>query len=98
MDKKTAICRFLYENHRGKASAVFSREVERRFSVNGRNLRRKISKLRQEGYPICSDESGYYYAETKEELVDTICRLSTFATKVSIARNGMLCSSLEKPK
>lgn len=93
MDKKTAICRYLYRHHRGKRNAVYSRELERLFSIDGRNLRRKISALRQDGYPICSDESGYYYAETQKEINDTVRRLNGLVTMVSVARNGMLFAS-----
>ena len=93
MDKKTAICRYLYRHHRGKRNAVYSRQLERFFSIDGRNLRRKISALRQDGYPICSDESGYYYAETQKEINDTVHRLNGLVTMVSNARNGMLFAS-----
>ena len=97
MDKKTAICRYLYRHHRGKRNAVYSRELERLFSIDGRNLRRKISSLRQDGYPICSDESGYYYADNQNEINNTIHRLSGLVTRVSNARNGMLYASVKKP-
>ena len=97
MDKKTAICRYLYRHHRGKRNAVYSRELERLFSIDGRNLRRKISALRQDGYPICSDESGYYYADNLHEITNTVQRLSGLATKISKARNGLLYTSMKKP-
>ena len=97
MDKKTAICRYLYRHHRGKRNAVYSRELERLFSIDGRNLRRKISALRQDGYPICSDESGYYYADNLNEITNTVQRLSGLATKISKARNGLLYTSMKKP-
>lgn len=61
MDKKTAICLFLRRYHTGRERAIYSRELERLFAIDGRSLRRKISSLRQEGYPICSGETGYYY-------------------------------------
>ena len=97
MDKKTAICRYLYRHHRGKRNAVYSRELERLFSIDGRNLRRKISALRQDGYPICSDESGYYYAETQTEIDATIKRLNSQVQNMSTARNGMLYASILIP-
>ena len=97
MDKKTAICRYLYRHHRGKRNAVYSRQLERLFSIDGRNLRRKISALRQDGYPICSDESGYYYADNQNEINNTIHRLSDLVTRVSIARNGLLYASVGTP-
>ena len=94
MDKRTAICNYLKKYHTGKDNAVFSRELERLFSMDGRTLRRKISSLRQDGYPICSDETGYYYAESQKEINATICRLNTLVTKISNARTGMLYASV----
>ncbi len=90
MDKKNAICEYLKKNHTGKDKAVFSAELERLFSVDGRTLRRKISSLRQDGYPICSDETGYYYADNQKEINDTVCRLNELVTKISNARTGLL--------
>ena len=94
MDKRTAICNYLKKYHTGKENAVFSRDLERLFSMDGRTLRRKISSLRQDGHPICSDETGYYYAESQKEINATICRLNTLVTKISNARTGMLYASV----
>jgi hypothetical protein len=95
MDKRTAICNYLKKHHTGKENAVFSRELERLFSLDGRALRRKISSLRQDGHPICSDGSGYYYAENQKEINATICRLNTLVTRISNARTGMLYASVQ---
>ena len=94
MDKRTAICNFLKKYHTGRDNAVYSRELERLFSLDGRTLRRKISSLRQDGHPICSDEAGYYYAENQKEINATICRLNTLVTRISNARTGMLYASV----
>ena len=56
MDKKKAICEYLRKNHIGKENAIHSKELEKLFLLDGRNIRRKISALRQDGFPICSDE------------------------------------------
>ena len=66
MDKETAICQYLKKHHTGGERAVYSRELQRLFSIDGRGLRRKINSLRQDGYPICSDERGYYYADSHQ--------------------------------
>ena len=58
MDKNAALCVYLKKYHTGKEKAVPSTELEQLFSLNGRNLRRKINRLRQDGVPICSDRSG----------------------------------------
>ena len=94
MDKRTALCEFLKKYHTGRENTVYSREQQRLFSIDGRNLRRKISSLRQDGYPICSDESGYYYADNQKEINATVARLNQLVTKVSNARTGLLYSSV----
>ena len=90
MDKKTAICEFLKDFHTGREKAICSKELQRIFSLDGRNIRRKISKLRQEGYPICSDETGYYYADSQAEINATVGRLNGLVTSVSNAKTGLL--------
>ena len=92
MDKRTAICHYLRQYHTGMGNAVYSRELERRFAIDGRNLRRKISALRLDGYPICSGDMGYYFADNQAEINATVDRLNEMVTKVSNSRNGLLHS------
>ncbi len=96
-DKKDAILDCLKRCHTGKRNAVHSKELERRFSLDNRSVRRKISALRQEGYPICSGDIGYYYAESQKEINSTVGRLNDLMTGVSNARTGLLFSSLHEP-
>ena len=60
MDKKTAICQYLKKHHTGGERAVYSRELQRLFSIDGRGLRRKINSLRQE--PTVKRKSTVRYA------------------------------------
>ena len=46
MDKNAALCVYLKKYHTGKEKAVPSTELEQLFSLNGRNLRRKINRVR----------------------------------------------------
>lgn len=94
MDRKKAICEYLRQNHIGKEKAIHSKELEKLFMLDGRNIRRKISALRQDGFPICSDETGYYYADNQKEINHTVCRLNELVTKVSNARTGLLFASV----
>jgi len=94
MNKKDSICAFLKKYHTGAGRAVHSRELEQLFSLDGRSLRRCISELRQDGCPICSDSTGYYYAEKQEEINHTIARLNKLVTRIANARTGMLYASV----
>ena len=96
MEKCQAICDYLREYHTGRQNAVYSRELERRFDLDGRNVRRKISKLRQDGVPICSGDTGYYYAVSQDEVNDTVKRLNQLVTKVSNARTGLLYAQIPR--
>lgn len=81
------------KNHTGAAKAVHSDKLEQLFSCTGRSLRRYVSQLRQDGCPICSDETGYYYADNQGEINDTVTRLNELVTKIANARTGMLYAS-----
>ena len=97
MDKQTAILEYLKKHHVGKSRAIFSRDLQRLFCIDGRTLRRKINGLRKDGVPICSDESGYYYAQHQQEINDTVCRLNGLLTTMSNARTGLLFASILAP-
>jgi len=90
MDKRTEIGLYLKEHHTGSGRSIHSRELQRLFQIDGRNLRRKINRLRQEGVPICSDNTGYYYAETQKEINDTVFRLNELSTKITRAKDGLI--------
>ena len=91
-DKKSAILDRLRKHHTGKKNAVHSAELERFFSLDDRAVRRKISALRKDGYPICSGDMGYYYAENQKDINSTVGRLNDLMTGVSDARTGLLFS------
>lgn len=44
MDKKTAICQYLKKHHTGGERAVYSRELQRLFSIDGRGFCMPLSK------------------------------------------------------
>lgn len=90
MNKQDEIRLYLKNNHTGQDKAVFSTELERLFSLNGRTVRRIISGLRQDGYPICSSCKGYYYAKTQNDVNETVSRLNELVIGVSNSRTGLL--------
>lgn len=83
---------YLKINHTGGEKAVQSRELENKFQVSSRNIRNIVNELRCEGYPICSDENGYYYAENKEEILKSIYQLDSRMGKIAEAKNGLVNS------
>ena len=93
MDKRSEIGLYLKDHHTGSSNSIHSRELQRLFQIDGRNLRRKINRLRQDGIPICSDNTGYYYAETEQEVRDTVFRLNELSTKISRAKDGLIAGA-----
>ena len=92
--KKEDLCEYLQREHTGKSKAVFSKELERLFDLDGRGIRRKISALRKEGHPICSGPRGYYYAANQDEINDTVGHFNEFVTGLSNSRTALLFASV----
>ena len=87
-EKKLLYC--LKRRHSGRKKAAKSPVLEARFNITGKELRDMVNSLRRAGYPICSDERGYYYAKTAQELKATINQLSRRIAGIATARDGLL--------
>lgn len=86
MKSEKEIYEFLKQNHTGKENAVFSKELEQRFSLSDRDVRRAISALRKEGCPICSGCTGYYLGKSRKDAGKTADWLNELAG--GIAESG----------
>lgn len=95
MTQDELIAEHLKDYHCGERSVVSSRVLEATFHIRGPDLRRAINRLRGDGIPICSSDRGYYYAETEEELEQTIRQLRSRIKKIAHAERG-LTRALEK--
>lgn len=88
---------YLKKYCKGKENAEFSHEIEKRFLISGRDLRRIISSLREKGEPICSDfHHGYYYAKNQEEINRTVRGLNEHVTGVSNTITDLRNAELKK--
>ena len=83
------IYEYLKKNHTGKENAVFSKELEQRFSLSDRALRHVISALRKEGCPICSGCTGYYVGRTQKDVDCTVSWLNELASGIADAQDNM---------
>ncbi len=90
---KEKVYHYLKNHHTGKERAIHSKELEDRFLLSGRSLRRVIGSLRLDGVAICSNENGYFYAGNQTEINDTIGRLTELAVKISNSKNGLMFAS-----
>ena len=88
------LCSFLQDLHRGEREAIHSCDLEDLYNITGPQLRYAINRLRSDGYPVCSSDAGYFYANTQEEIDSTIRRLNANVSAMSRARNGLLYATL----
>lgn len=72
----------LKEFHRGRENAVTAKEL-RYQGWGSREFRKMIRELRVQGYPICSGQTGYYYAKDSTELYGTVKYLSSYIKKLT---------------
>ena len=97
MEKMKEVYDYLKENHAGKENAVFSKELEQRFALSDRSLRRVISALRKEGCPICSGCTGYYMGKTRKDADHTANWLKEMAGGIADAGKNMEQIAAEEP-
>ena len=99
MCKPMDIYEYLTKNHVGKENAVFSKELEQRFSVSDRALRRMISDLREEGFPVCSGCTGYYLGKSRKEVERTADWLGKMANGIACTGDNVLdiCAAQGEP-
>ena len=91
-----ALCEHLKKYHQGQESAASSKELEAAFHVKGTELRRAVNRLRCDGWPICSDATGYFYAVRQSEIQATVAQLTGRISKIAAATKGLLKSYEEK--
>lgn len=91
-----ALCEHLKKYHRGQESAASSKELEIAFHIKGTELRRAVNRLRCNGQPICSNETGYFYAARQSEVRATVVQLTGRISKIAAATKGLLKSYEEQ--
>ena len=88
----------LKKYHMGEANAVHSWRLEQFFNVDRSTLQRNINKLRAQHVPICSSNSGYFFAQTQDEIDRTLRRMNTSMKTMFQARDGLARSMSEQHK
>jgi len=73
-DKKNCISKYLKTHGLGQKNSCSRDELTSALSIDDRPLRRLISEMRKEGYPIGSDPHGigYFWWESDAEALATI--------------------------
>jgi biotin operon repressor len=59
------------------------------FGLDGATIRKIINQYRSDGIPICSNNHGYYYSESEEDIVKTIASLKRRIASIQRAIDGL---------
>lgn len=76
----------------GRGYRVSGAELEQTLGISGTDLRKLVNRLRQKGKPVCSDQSGYFYAATAGEVYSTIRQLRRMSDGLEAAIRGLEAS------
>lgn len=88
-EAKDLLLAFLRDYCVGKHNAKKSREFQMLMGVKGADIRRMVNELRFAGHPICSGKEGYWYAETEDEVLETLNNLQSRVYGINKAINGL---------
>lgn len=78
----------IVKKHR-EDNPVYSLKLEELFNLSGSNVRDIVRELRREGFPIANSKSGYYYAESFEQIKGTVNDLEGRARSLIITANKL---------
>lgn len=87
--KKDDLKRYLALNCQGKTRAISSSRLQRIIPISENDLRKAVNRMRREGVPIASDQTGYYYAQTAGEVYGTIRTLKKMRSGLDAAITGL---------
>ena len=87
--KKDDLKRYLALNCQGKARAISSSRLQRIIPISENDLRKAVNRMRREGVPSASDQTGYYYAQTAGEVYGTIRTLKKMRSGLDAAITGL---------
>ena len=73
----------------GKKRAESATRLKGTMHISENELRKAVNRLRREGVPIDSDQTGYYYAQTAGEVYSTIKHLKKMRSGLDAAIEGL---------
>ncbi len=87
--KKDELKEYLAHNCRGQRGAIGGERLRRTFHTSENEVRKVVNRLRREGFPIASDQAGYFYAQTAGEVYATIRNLKKMQSGLDAAIAGL---------
>lgn len=89
LDDSMSLHHFLREYKSGVDNAITSTRLSDVFGCTGAEIRRMVSHLRAVGVPICSGHQGYWYADSVEDVEQTIAMYESRISKMLEAVGGL---------
>lgn len=89
MNKEEQILQILKRHHVGEEEAVIGKDLAFVACITESELRKIVNSLRSKSEPICSSHSGYYYANTKTEIRETVQHLKNRVSGINNAVEGL---------
>ena len=83
------IAEYLKEKSKTENEAVRAGDLGALFNLTKRGIRAIVTVLRQEGYPICSSNCGYWYGTDPADIEKTGNRLMAQAESMRKAAEGL---------
>ncbi len=93
--RENKLCRILRKHHTGKENAIVSKQLKGLTGKDRFGIYRAVSRLRKEGVPICSGNTGYYYPADRSEVIDVADRFRRYSSTIA-ATSSILMNSSEK--
>lgn len=79
----------LKQFNQSESTAISAGDLGELYNLTKRGVRAVVTVLRQEGYPICSSNAGYWYSTDPEDIEKTAKRLEAQAINMSKAVDGL---------
>lgn len=98
MTSKEKLLIFIREFHKGSENPVSNKELQRVFRLKEDEVRSCIRRLRIQGHPICCSESGYFYAQNREDILKTVLLLKKMRSGIEQSETALLAAMMEDPK
>lgn len=79
----------LKECYTTEDTAISAKDLGDLYNITKRGVRSVVTTLRQEGYPICSSNKGYWYSTNIADIEKTAKRLEAQAVNMVKAVKGL---------
>ncbi len=88
--KAQILVEYLEEFAKGEQNAITSKRLKSMGFGTGVQIRGFVNSLRVHGYPICSSNNGYFYAQSKDDIQQTINNLRSRMDSIREAYFGLM--------